>query len=172
MSAGARVQFIRVAPIDAARMTSWIHHVARLTGAPAAAVPDHPVFVWQVLAANHRVLARGANALDSLDEAKADVTAVVDAREHLAARMVRLESNRGYGWLLLRDIAPVLTCARWYTMERNRRESLNNARMGLDLLAMASLLAFDVAVAADVTVPAPVPAEQRVPLVVDLDERL
>ncbi|MEO5921533.1 MAG: hypothetical protein ABIQ01_10380 [Pseudolysinimonas sp.] len=159
-------------------MTSWVHHVARLTGAPAAAVPEHPVFLWQLLAANHRVLARGSNAHDSLDEAKEDVTAVVDARERLAARMVRLESNRGYGWMLLREFAPVLTCARWYTLERNRRESLHNARIGLDLLAMASRLDVDVAVGIDVgvavAVPAPVPAEQlvQIPLVVDLDERL
>ena len=37
MSTGARVQFIRVDPSDQARMTSWIHHISRLTGIPAKA---------------------------------------------------------------------------------------------------------------------------------------
>jgi hypothetical protein len=135
MSTSARVQFVRVNPSDAARMASWIHHISRLTGAPAEPSPDHPVFIWQLAAANHRVLARGLVARDSVEEAKADVAAVVDARESLSSRMVRLESNRGYGWVLFKDREPVLTCARWYTMERDRRESLRNARLGLDWLA-------------------------------------
>lgn len=134
MAVGAKVHFIRVEPHEEARMSSWLHHLTRLTGSTGMPIPDHPVYVWQLLAANHRVLARGAAFRDTLDEAKGDVTALVAGREHLAARMVRLESTRGYGWMLLRDGSPALTCARWYAMERNRRESLINTRMGLDLL--------------------------------------
>lgn len=168
MSTGARVQFIRVAPSDEARMTSWIHHIARLTGTPVDVLPDHPVFVWQLLAANHRVLARGALAAPSLEAAKADVAAVVDARDRLVARMVRLEASRGYGWMLLNDGEPVLTSARWYTMERNRRESLTNARVGLGLLAIG--LALALAVDAAVSIPGPAVRDSRQPLVVGVEE--
>ena len=137
MSTGARVQFIRVDPTDPVRMASWIHHISRLTGAPVTAAPSHPVVVWQLTAGNHRVLARGATASASVEEARADVASVVAARERLVARMVRLESSRAYGWLLLDDRTPVLTCARWYALERDRRDSLRSARLELDLLTDA-----------------------------------
>lgn len=135
MSTGARVQFIRVDPSDQARMTSWIHHISRLTGIPVDAAPQHPVFVWQLTAANHRVLGRGAVARETVDEARADVDAIVSTRDRLVARMVRLESSRGYGWVLLDGRDAVLTSARWYGMERDRRESLRSARLGLEMLA-------------------------------------
>ncbi|PZQ90773.1 MAG: hypothetical protein DI534_06150 [Leifsonia xyli] len=135
MSTGARVQFIRVDPTDPVRMASWIHHISRLTGAPATPTPAHPVVVWQLTAGNHRVLARGATTSASVEEAHDDVASVVAARERLVPRMVRLESSRAYGWLLLDGAVPVLTCARWYALERDRRESLRSARLELDHLA-------------------------------------
>ncbi len=115
-------------------MASWIHHISRVTGASPAIAADHPAVLWQLTAANHRVLARGAVAFDSIAEARQDVASVVEARAVLNARMVRLEASRLYGWALLDGGKPVLTCARWYTMERDRRESLRMARLGLDLL--------------------------------------
>jgi len=135
MSTGARVQFIRVDPTDRARMTSWIHHISRLTGAPVEPSPESPVVVWQLAAANHRVLGRGVVSRETVDDARADVAAIVAARDRLTARMVRLESNRGYGWVLLDGRDAVLISARWYAMERDRRESLRSARLGLDTLA-------------------------------------
>lgn len=138
MSTSARIQVIRVDPSDAPRMTSWIHHLSRLTGTPLAIAPDQPVFLWQLTAANHRVLGRCAITFGSIAEAHEDVASVVDARSSLTVRMVRLEAGRSYGWALLDRGAPVLTCARWYTMERDRRESLRMARLGLDLLSVAS----------------------------------
>lgn len=116
-------------------MSSWIHHLSRLTGTPIAIAPDQPVVLWQLTAANHRVLARCAVSFRSIADARDDVASVVDARVGLVARMVRLEANRSYGWVLLDRGSPVLTCARWYTMERDRRESLRMARLGLDLLS-------------------------------------
>lgn len=138
MSTNARVQFVRVEPSEKARMASWIHHISRVTGAPLAIATDQPVVLWQLTAANHRVLARCANAFDSIEEARADVVTVVRARAGLAVRMVRLEASRQYGWALLDGRDPVLTCARWYTMERDRRESVRMARLGLDLLGGSS----------------------------------
>ncbi len=138
MSTGARFQFIRIDPTDQIRMASWIHHISRLTGAPAeqASVVDGPVYVWTLAAGNHRVLARSASGFASVDEGWADIEKLVEARDTLAPRMVRLESSRGYGWLLLDDGTPAMTCARWYAMERDRRESLRSARLGLDQLAV------------------------------------
>jgi hypothetical protein len=138
MSTSARIQFIRVDPSEATRMASWAHHISRVTGAPLAIAADRAVILWQLTAANHRVLARCAVAFDSIDDARADVSSVVQARVGLAVRMVRLEASRSYGWALLDRGNPVLTCARWYTMERDRRESLRMARLGLDLLSASS----------------------------------
>lgn len=134
MSTGARVQFVRVDPSDQLRAASWIHHISRLTGTPVeeTAASERPVVLWQLTAANHRVVARGAVASASVEAARADVASVVGARERLAPRMVRLDASRGYGWLLLEDDRPRLTCARWYSLERDRRESLRSARLGLE----------------------------------------
>jgi hypothetical protein len=168
MSIGAKIQYIRVAPAEEARMNAWAHHVSRLTGTPAVTLPDHPVYLWHLVAGNHRVLARGAGARASLELAQADVAAVVEAREQLVPRMVRLEASRGYGWMLLRDGEPVLTCARWYTMERNRRDSLNNARTGLNLLALGLAFALAVDVAGPLAESAD--AEVALPLAIGLEQ--
>jgi len=128
-------------------MASWIHHISRLTGAPLAVAADQPIVLWQLTAANHRVLARCAVAFDSIAEAHDDVASVVEARERLTSRMVRVDATRLYGWALLDGGRPVLACARWYTMERDRRESLRMARLGLDLLGAAPERHADVPVA-------------------------
>jgi hypothetical protein len=138
MSTSARIQFIRVDPTESARMASWTHHLSRLTGTPLAIAPDQSVFLWQLTAANHRILGRCAISFRSIAEAREDVASVVEARASLTVRMVRLEASRSYGWALLDRGDPVLTCARWYTMERDRRESLRMTRLGLDLLSVAS----------------------------------
>ncbi|TXK19478.1 hypothetical protein [Homoserinibacter sp. GY 40078] len=139
MSTGARFQFVRIDPSDPVRMSSWIHHISRLTGIPAdpAATPTHAVHLWHLVAGNHRVLARSASAFATVDEGWADVEAALEARDRLVARMARLESSRGYGWVLYDGSRAMMTSARWYTMERDRRESLRSTREALDVLAAA-----------------------------------
>lgn len=137
MSTGARFQFIRVDPADRPRMTSWTHHISRLTGVPTdpGTADGAPVYLWHLAAGNHRVLARGARAFTSVDEGWIHVEAIIAARAALVPRMVRLESTRDYGWMLLFDAEPAVTCARWYSMERDRRDSLRTAREAFEQLA-------------------------------------
>ncbi|MBN9139685.1 MAG: hypothetical protein J0H23_02550 [Micrococcales bacterium] len=135
MSTGARFQFFRVDPADQSRMTSWTHHLSRLTGVPVAAEATDPVYLWHLAAGNHRVLARGARAYASIDLGWQHVEALLDERGELVPRMVRLESTRDYGWMLLFDGQPAVTCARWYSMERDRRDSLRSAREAFERLA-------------------------------------
>ena len=106
MSTGARFQFFRVDPADQSRMTSWTHHLSRLTGVPVAAEATDPVYLWHLAAGNHRVLARGARAYASIDLGWQHVEALLDERGELVPRMVRLESTRDYGWMLLFDGQP------------------------------------------------------------------
>ncbi|QEO09481.1 hypothetical protein [Protaetiibacter larvae] len=150
MSTGARFQFIRIDSNDQVRMASWIHHISRLTGAPASAAADSadPVFIWQLSAGNHRVLARSAAGFASVDATRRGIQSLLAARDTLVPRMVRLEASRGYGWVLLGEGAPVATCARWYAMERDRRESLRSAREAIELLAADPHHAGDALVAA------------------------
>ncbi|MFT4285651.1 MAG: hypothetical protein QM598_12525 [Protaetiibacter sp.] len=116
-------------------MTSWTHHLSRLTGVPAVTESADPVYLWHLAAGNHRVLARGARTYASIDQGWSHVEALLADRAELVPRMVRLEATRDYGWMLLFEGRPAVTCARWYSMERDRRDSLRSAREALERLA-------------------------------------
>ena len=87
----------------------------------------------------HRVeLARGTDVYSSFEDAYAQVTELVRGTASLAVGLVS-ESGRGlYGWYLSDAGRPVVTCARWYLTDRDRRNSIELAVRSLAVATLGS----------------------------------
>lgn len=130
MSAGPRIVFVRFLTADSPKLTPWVAHSSRVVNARGGAVATKPptgMVVWQLVSANNRQLARAADVLDTFEGARADASAVVAASDRLVVETVS-EAGRGvYGWFATLDGRPVVTCARWYGTDRDRRHSIDLA---------------------------------------------
>lgn len=129
MSLGPRVVFMRFLDDESPKLTPWIEHASSVMGVRAAA-PSAPASnadegrsVWQLVSANNRQLARGVGIHSSFEGARQHAERVVEWGSRLVVEHVS-ESRRGvYGWFATLDDVPVMTCARWYLTDRDRRHS-------------------------------------------------
>ena len=139
MSAGPRIVFVRFLTPDSAKLMPWATHSSRVISAGGDPVPvERPTgnVVWQLVSANNRELARGADILDSFEGSRENAQAAVDAADSIEIAMVS-EGGRGvYGWFGTIDGRPVVTCARWYNNDRDRRHSI---KLAITALAGARL---------------------------------
>lgn len=140
MSAGPRIVFLRFATASSPKLTPWVGHSELVIGV-AAEVPLGPptgTVVWQLVSANNRQLARGAEVHDTFEQARANAARVVERHADLEVDLVS-EGRRGvYGWLARLDGEPVITCSRWYVNDRDRRHSIELARRSLAIAVLHS----------------------------------
>ncbi len=129
MSLGPRVVFVRFVDDESPKLVPWIAHASSVMGArvhtqPKDAVPsDEGRSVWQLVSANNRQLARGVGVHPSFETARNHAQRVVESGSDLQIEYVS-ESARGvYGWFATLDGVSVMTCARWYVTDRDRRYS-------------------------------------------------
>jgi hypothetical protein len=131
MAVGPRIVFVRFQSAESPKLTPWLAHVSRVVGLTARAtvpvVGDSRV-VWQLVSANNRELARSVDVYGTFEAATVGAQHVVDSNANSVIEQVS-ESGRGvYGWFATVDGVPVMTCARWYVTDRDRRHSIEIAR--------------------------------------------
>ena len=131
MAVGPRVVFVRFQSGDSPKLAPWVAHASRVVGRTARAtlpVASDGCLVWQLVSANNRELARSVDVYGSFEAATAGAQLVIDASARTVVEQVS-ESGRGvYGWFAMVDGVPVMTCARWYVTDRDRRHSVEIAR--------------------------------------------
>lgn len=150
MSVGPRIVFVRFLYSGSPKLRPWVAHVERVTGGqerPRPVIPEtvratspelDGAVVWQLVSANNRQLARGTQTHETFERAVESAQAVVNAGESLRISLVS-ESGRGvYGWYGSIDGVAVLTCARWYVTERDRRYSIDLATRSLPIATLHS----------------------------------
>ena len=132
MSVGPRIVFVRFLNVDSPKLVPWIAHARRVMGSvPLPSVATAPTdsndrLVWQLVSANNRQLARGVGVHHSFEAARLHAQSVV-ASTTLDVEQVS-EAGRGvYGWFATDHGVPVMTCARWYVTDRDRRHSIKLA---------------------------------------------
>ena len=139
MPVGPRIVFVRFIDGDSPKLTPWIAHVTRVLGPIFARQPspkDEGLIVWQLVSGNNRQLARSVAIHESFEAATASARAVVESGLSLAVDSVS-EAGRGvYGWYASLEGDPVMTCARWYVNDRDRRNSIE---LALKSVAIATL---------------------------------
>ena len=139
MSVGPRIVFVRFIDGDSPKLTPWVAHVARVLGPIFRRQPsaqDGGLLVWQLVSGNNRQLARSVAIHDSFEAASASARAIVESGMSLSVESVS-EAGRGvYGWYASLNGDPVMTCARWYVNDRDRRNSIE---LALKSVAAATL---------------------------------
>lgn len=92
--------------------------------------------MWQLVSANNRQLGRGVGVHATFELARAHAQQVVEAASALTLEHVS-ESDRGvYGWFATLEGEPVMTCARWYLTDRDRRHSGDLAKRSIALATL------------------------------------
>jgi len=129
MPVGPRVVFMRFLDDESPKLAPWISHATRVIGDRSVApltpntTGNQGRSVWQLVSANNRQLARGVGVHESFELARIHAQHVVDSGPELSLEFVS-ESGRGvYGWFASFAGVPVMTCARWYLTDRDRRHS-------------------------------------------------
>lgn len=138
MAMGPRVVFTQFATARSPKLAPWHSHSARVTGrSPIAALPaphgfaDGGAVIWHLISGNNRMLARSAQVFGSMPEAVLGAESAIAAVVHLVITLV--DDGRGeHGWYAKLSGTPVLTCARWYLSERDRRNSVESAITSLE----------------------------------------
>lgn len=133
------MQFMRFLGMDSSKLQPWREHCRRVTGHSVALAPtslsgrdiDRSVVVWNLVSGNNRVLARSATIFPHADEANSAAESVTGNGGTLKIRMTTDEIRGVYGWFGTIDGAAVITCARWYSTERDRRQSIELAVISL-----------------------------------------
>ena len=108
------------------RIRSWHQHSARVLGGdPPPHVGSAAVgSVWHLASSNNRTLARRIAVFPSADAAVADARRTLGTSDTLEASMVRDRHLLELGWYLRSAEGPTLVSARWYSTERDRRNSV------------------------------------------------
>lgn len=140
MPVGSRVVFTRFLTKDSPKLEPWRSHVDRvmLADNPTAPVSirGEGFVVWQLVSANNRQLARSAHIHDDFDGAVRGAREIADSAADLAVTLVSERGRGVYGWFAVSPGNVVMTCARWYLTERDRRQSVDRA---LEALSIAEL---------------------------------
>ena len=131
---------MRFVSSESPKLLPWVAHVTRVLrdAAPREPEPSGPdgLLVWQLVSANNRQLARSVTLHSTFSGATDAARAVVAASDSLAVQLVS-EPGRGmYGWYATLDESPVMTCARWYVTDRDRRNAI---ALALRSVAVATL---------------------------------
>lgn len=132
MTVGPRIVFVRFSSGDSPKLTPWRTHATRVLGVvEAARVPQagesDGQLVWQLVSGNNRQLARSVAVYPSFESATESAQRVVDSSEALEIHYTS-EAGRGvYGWYANVADEPVMTCARWYFTDRDRRHAVDLA---------------------------------------------
>ena len=140
MSVGPRIVFVRFDASDSPKLSPWLGHlqcvVSPYTPVSAPDPESGSVLVWQLVSANNRQLARCADVRDTFEVATADAREVVDSCRDLAIELVSEASRGVYGWYAAIAGRPVMTCARWYLSERDRRHSIDIAMSAVEVATL------------------------------------
>lgn len=144
MSLGPRVVFMRFLDEESPKLSPWTAHSTSVIGPAAAALVAVAAgqgdgrSVWQLVSGNNRQLARGVGVHSTFESARGHAQSVIDSREELAIEYVS-EAGRGvYGWFATLAGVPVVTCARWYLTDRDRRHSSDIAIRSLSTAVLHS----------------------------------
>jgi hypothetical protein len=139
MTVGSRIVFMRFATARSPKLQLWIDHFDLVVGyeaerpATRVAESDDGAFVWHLISANNRMLARGSSIHSALEEAIEDTARLQAVATEMQFKLV-FDKNRGlYGWYASVDGIVALTCARWYLTERDRRSSIELAVISLSV---------------------------------------
>ncbi|MHC5797385.1 hypothetical protein ACVXZ4_14630 [Lacisediminihabitans sp. FW035] len=142
MTVGSRIVFMRFATARSPKLQLWIDHFDRVVGheADRPALPveaaDAGAYVWHLMSPNNRMLARGANVHGALQEAIEDTARLQSLSQEMQFKLV-FDKLRGlYGWYASVDGGVALTCARWYSTERDRRSSMELVVMSLSVAVL------------------------------------
>jgi hypothetical protein len=137
MSNGHRIVFMRFADLTSEKLVPWREHCRRVVGeapeilASTAVRVDSSVITWHLVSLNNRMLARSAFVYSALEDATSGATELIAKTGSVEIKLVS-DTLRGlYGWYAKVDGIPVATCARWYSTERDRRQSIDLALVGL-----------------------------------------
>lgn len=125
------------------KLDAWKQHSARVVGLGVEpAQVDQPVasaegiVVWYLKSANNRMLGKSAGTFLTFEEASAVASRFVNERDELTHRLVAEGPRLAYGWVSSLNGVALVTCARWYETERDRRNSLALALGQLDSAAI------------------------------------
>lgn len=139
MSAGPRIIFVRFLTPGSPKRAAWTSHsrlVLKAFDDEAPAESASGLVVWQLVSGNNRKLARGIDVIDTFDGARVNAGDLVAASDRLEIEFVSEAGTGLYGWFASLDGRPVMTCARWYVNDRDRRSSVE---LALRCLAIAEL---------------------------------
>ena len=141
MSVGPRVVFLRFLSLESPKLQPWRAHFTRVVGRePVIVARDGSVEVgvvtWQLVSANNRPLGRSGATFLAFADAVASAQYAVDCHDRLDFELVADGLSGMYGWFATVEGEVVLSCARWYLTERDRRKSITLAS---DSLAIAAL---------------------------------
>ncbi len=145
MSLGPRVVFVRFLDDESPKLKPWIAHASSVLSADSRSMPaatpgtsGEGSAVWHLVSANNRELARGVGVHATFEQARTHAERVVAAGSNLVIEPVSEPARGVYGWYASVDGEPVMTCARWYVTDRDRRHS---AELAARSIAVAVLLA-------------------------------
>jgi hypothetical protein len=142
MSVGPRIVFTRFVTGETPKLRPWREHYRRVVGADPHVADPHvdgvveTAVVWNLVSANNRALARSAGVHPNFEDAVAGARAAVSAGSMLDVVLVSEQRRGVFGWYLALVGDPVMTCARWYVTERDRRHAID---LALTSLAIATL---------------------------------
>lgn len=162
MSIGPRVVFTRFVSRSSPKLDPWRDHATRVMGhGPIDAPPSDDAadgvgtaIVWHLVSANNRMLARSAHIFQNVDAAQTRAQSVVANATCLDVDLVGDESRGMHGWLARLDDSPVMTCARWYLSDRERRHSIELATASIAIaLLRPGVRQIDAAVLGDIHEP-------------------
>ncbi|MBC7723592.1 MAG: hypothetical protein H7146_02445 [Burkholderiaceae bacterium] len=109
-----------------------------MTGVDAGALSrvgprdDTGAVIWHLVSGNNRMLARSAQIFGSIPEAVLGAESAIAAVVHLVVALVDEDGGGERGWYAKLAEVPILTCARWYRSERDRRNSIDSAITSLE----------------------------------------
>ena len=142
MTVGSRIVFMRFATARSPKLQLWIDHFERVVGhgtgrpVPGAARDDDGAFVWHLISANNRMLARGSRIHGVLTDAIEDTSRLQSVAREMQFKLVFDQLRGLYGWYASLDGIVALTCARWYVTERDRRSSIELAVISLSVAVL------------------------------------
>lgn len=131
MSLGPRVVFVRFLDDESPKLKPWTTHASSVLGADSRVVPAMSSAapqsvgsaVWHLVSANNRELARGVGVHSTFELARKHAERVVELGAQIVIEPVSEPARGVYGWYASIDGEPVMTCARWYVTDRDRRQS-------------------------------------------------
>jgi hypothetical protein len=139
MTVGSRIVFMHFSSARSPKLNLWNDHFHRVVGQDAkrpnadSEQADDGAFVWHLISANSRMLARGASIHATLEGAMEDTSRLQAIAGEIQFRHVCDKFRGPYGWYAAAEGIVALTCARWYATERDRRSSIELTMTSLSI---------------------------------------